>query len=137
MDGKVARAGARFGVDDGRIAGRQHAARRVEPELHDVVGPQDRHIGMPVSGIDEDAVRLRLRVDDLRRFLADGRTGVDRVAGDLGADLGGTQQVLPGSVDSEVGHLVDKRRRADQGEFSVAVIDREGRDRIGLAAQRA
>ena len=78
---------------------------------------------MPVGGIDEDAVRLRLRVDDLRRFLADARTGVDRVAGDLGADIGGTQQMLSGSVDSEVGHLVDEWRRADQGKLSAAVID--------------
>ena len=90
---------------------------------------------MLVAGVDEDAMCLRLGVDDLARLVFDDIARVDWVDCHLGAGIGRAEQVFASLVDVDVGHLINQWRRAEMGELPIDVVDGERRHRVGLAAQ--
>ena len=67
MHGEVAWAGARLGRDLARPVGLHRAGGGVELQLQNLIAAEHRHVDV-VAGIDIDAMRLGLGVEDLRRL---------------------------------------------------------------------
>src|SRR5262249_13235179 len=107
VEGQMAWPGARLGGDCARPVWRYHPGGWIELQLHYEVAAEHRNIDIPITGIDDYAMRLGLGIEDLGWFCLDDPLRVYRIDRQLGADIRGCEQKFAGTVGVDVRHLID------------------------------